>query len=145
MARENCKRGKCFFFIWHVKLSYTSMVMVCGADKRCREPSLFKSLIAFLSDYKFLILVLYYMFSKGEKFAEKETTARAPEDYGIVNKGKMGAINQDICSDLDFINYGEVTGEVKQHLRDCETSTSTSTSKSTSTSGFKNKTPTIKT
>ena len=75
------------------------------------------------------------MFSKGEKVAEKETTARAPEDYGIVNKGKMEAFNQDICSDLDFINYGEVTGEVKQHLRDCETSTS----------GFKNKTPTIKT
>ena len=63
----------------------------------------------------------------GSNLIEKENSpAKTPEDYGIVNRGKFGNFEQDICgdSDLYFVNYGEFSKEVTQVLKDCETSES---------------------
>ena len=57
-----------------------------------------------------------------KEYPAKTPKAKTPEDYKIVNRGKMGSFVQDICGDPEFINYSEITGNVTQILKDCETS-----------------------
>ena len=47
-------------------------------------------------------------------------------DYGIANMGKMEHFHQDDCHDgsLVFVNTGNVSGNVKQTLKDCSVSVS---------------------